>query len=124
MYERRGHHILHNRQEWTLRDDAKNLRERRTLIVPMERDLHNDIHSTCPAIPLLGYHALARTRAAFEEGRTPLQSLDNLMVAIEQSAQHPKAHALEKSLAELAVMAIDLQRPFIKEATHDRFIAA
>lgn len=46
------------------------------------------------------------------------------MSSIEQSVNHPKAHVIEKHLADLAIWAIDLQRPFIGEAVQRRrFIA-
>lgn len=116
MY-RDGHHILHNKQEWLLRPDARSLRETPTLIPRIERDAHVEIHQNCPPVPLLGYYALQRTLSMFEEGDTTIQSMDNLMKAIEHAANHPKAHIIEKHLAELAIWSIDLQRPFIAEAT-------
>ena len=110
---RDDHHILHNRQEWELRPNAKRLRQTPSLIARLERPLHDEIHRECPPVPLLGHYALERTVRLFEAGSTTLESMDNLMLAIEQSSQHPKAHDIEKHLAELAVWAIDLQRPFI-----------
>lgn len=108
-----GHHILHNKQEWTLRPDAKKLRETPTLVPRLDRVTHNEIHRYAPAVPLLGYHALQRTLSFFEEGDTTIQSVENLMRAIEHAANHPKAHIIEKHVAELAIWAIDLQRPFL-----------
>jgi hypothetical protein len=40
--------------------------------------------------------------------------MDNLMLAIEHSAG-PKTHQIERDLAELAVWAISLQKPFVEE---------
>ena len=117
MFERKGHHIVHTAKEWELRPEARRIRQTPTLIVPIERSLHEEIHHNCPAVPLLGYHALLAVNSSFEEGNTALESMDNLMLAIEKAGNHPKAHLIEKKLAELAVWAIDLQRPFITEAT-------
>src|SRR4051812_45788791 len=114
------HHVLHHRQEWTLRPEAERLRETRTLMPSIERSVHNEIHATCPPIPLLGYHALRMVNSRFEEGRTTIESMDNLMFAIETSARHPRAHPLELDLADLAIHAIDLQRPLLAEATGER----
>lgn len=122
MY-RDAHHILHNKQEWSLRPDAKTLREDPSLITSVTRAEHNEIHKNVPAVPLLGYHALQRTLAVYEPGGTNIESIDNLMKAIEHAADHPKAHIIEKHLAELAIWSIDLQRPFIAEATrHVRIV--
>lgn len=125
MFEKHGHHIIHHKAEWSLRPEAKAIRETPSLIVPMERSLHNEIHSNVPAVPLLGYHALMRTSSNFEPIRgDSLKTIENLMAAIETSASHPKAHVIEKHLADLAIWAIDLQRPFIGEAVQRRrFIA-
>lgn len=49
----------------------------------------------------------------YEPKDTPIKSVESLMLSIEQAANHPKAHIIEKHLAELAVWALDLQRPFI-----------
>lgn len=114
-----SHHVLHNKQEWSLRPDAKALREHPSLLVRLDRSEHNEIHRECPAVPLLGYHALQRTLSFYEPGHNTIQSVDNLMKAMEHAANHPKAHIIEKHLAELAIWSIDLQKPFIAEATRN-----
>lgn len=116
-----GHHIIHPRQEYSLRPEARALRENfQTLIPRIERSEHNETHANCPAIPLLGHQALLRTLAHFQEGDTTLQSMDNLMNSMEFAAKHPKAHEVEKRLAELAVWAVDLQKPYMAYATDSR----
>lgn len=110
------HHILFNRQEWSLRPDALSLRENPALIATMDRQVHNELHDHCPAVPLLGHHALLRTLNFFESSPDQLESMDNLMKSIEQASNHPKAHIIEKHLAELAVWSIDLQTPFVADA--------
>lgn len=111
-----SHHILHNRQEWSLRPEARRLRETRTLIPYIDRSVHNEIHATCPPVPALGYYALKLVESRFHEGSGTLQSMDNLMAAIEVSSRHPRSHQIERDLAQLAIQAIDLQRPIIAEA--------
>lgn len=114
--EHDGHHILHHRQEWTLRPEAAALRESPPLIVEIPRSLHNEIHKNVPPVPLLGHYALFRTLRAYNPVQgDSLASIDNLLLAIEEAARSPKSHAIEKTLAELAVEAIDLQRPYIKQ---------
>lgn len=120
MSFRDKHHVLHDRQEWTLRPQAERLREIPTLVPEMDRRDHDRIHAICPSVPLLGYHTLQIVQNRFVEGRTTLQSMDNLMAAIERSKSHPRAHQIEKDLADLAIHAIDLQRPLIAEALGER----
>jgi hypothetical protein len=109
------HHILHNRQEWELRPEARRLRGARTLMPELDRRVHDEIHAVCPPVPLLGYYALRLIEQNFEEGRNTLQSMDNLMHAIDLSAAHPKTHYIERGMADLAIQAIELQRPWIAD---------
>lgn len=109
------HHIVHYGLEWSLRPQAKQIRETPSLIPETPRDFHDYIHESVPAIPLLGYHALLHTLSRFEPTNDTIQTLDSLMTAIEYAEHHPKAHDIERDLARLAINALDLQRPFILE---------
>lgn len=117
---RDGHHILHNRQEWSLRPEASALRETPSLIPRIDREVHNEIHRVCPAVPLLGYHALLRTRSNFEPTGSTMKDIDNLQYAIEDAIQHPRSHPIERGLGDLALWAIDLQKPILKEELEGR----
>lgn len=110
------HHILHFKPEWTLRPQAKLLRDTPTLIPRIDREVHNEIHRNAPGVPPLGHYALQRIVSDFYPQRTTLATLDDLMLAIENSTRTPKAHPIEIQMAELAVQALDIQRPFLREA--------
>lgn len=110
------HHPIHNKQEWTLRPEAEYIREHPTLLFPMEVPLHNELHGNCPAVPLLGVYALKHIARNWEPDRDKLQSLGNLQAAIEQAGEHPRAHPIEKQLGDLAIHAIDLQKPYLRES--------
>lgn len=116
---RDNHHILHDRVSWTSRPEAKALREDRSLIVKLDRSEHNEIHRHTVAVPLLGYRALVRTRREYEAGNTPLESIENLMAAIEVAQKHPRAHPIERELAGLAIWSLDLVRPFVAEKRYE-----
>lgn len=114
------HHILFDRVAWTQRPESKVLRRSESLIVTLDRDTHNELHKHCPSIPALGFYALQRVNRDFEPVyNDKLASVDNLMLAIEESAKHPKTHEIERRLAGLAVWALDLQRPFIVESRYE-----
>jgi len=106
-------HLLWTESHWSSTPDAQALRTTPSLIVELDRDDHEEKHRTVPPVPLLGHYAIRRTLNVYEPGRNPVESLDNLLSAIEQSANHPKAHIIEKHLAELAIWALDLQHPFV-----------
>lgn len=115
MERRDVHHLLFPRQEWSLRPDAKRLRETQGLTVRIDRSLHDEIHRECPPIPLLGFYALQRTIREFYPARDPVASIDNLAEAIDIATRHPRAHRIEQDLAQLTIQAIMLERPFVAD---------
>lgn len=110
-----SHHILFNRQEWTLRQDSERLRETKSLKPLMDRQVHNELHRNCPPVPALGHIALFRVARDFQPSNDTFESMDSLMLSIESAARSPKAHLIERELAALTVRAIDLQRPYIED---------
>jgi len=110
------HHPIHDRQEWTLRPEAEYIREHPTLIFPMEVPLHSHLHNVCPSIPLLGVHALKFIVREWEPDTDKLVSLENLQTTIAAAGNHHKAHPVERQLGDLAIHAIDLQKPFLRES--------
>lgn len=51
----------------------------------------------------------------FYRGRTHLDTIDNLLFALESVEGHPRLSDLDKALAGIALQAVDIQRPFIVE---------
>ena len=109
------HHVLFNKREWESRPQYKELRQNPGLIVPMDRDIHNELHRSLAHVPVLGYHAIMAVNKEFYRGRTHLETLDNLMFAIESLENHPRLPDLDKSLANIALQSLDIQKPFIIE---------
>lgn len=110
-----NHHVLHEAWAWDSFKAAKQLRDVRSLIPRIPRDIHTDLHEACPHVPILGAHALLGVQRHFEPTGFVLDDMDGLMSAIEKASRNPRAHMLERDLAGLAIEAIELQRPFIKE---------
>lgn len=109
------HHILYHAKEWSLRPYAKSMRETPSLIPNMDRLVHEELHMNCPPVPLLGYYALEKTRSNFNPTGNTLDDMDGLMSAMEKSTRWERFHPLERELAGLAIEAIELQRPWVKE---------
>lgn len=109
------HHVLFNKREWESRPQYKSLRENPGLIIPMDREVHNELHRADSLVPLLGYYGIMAVQREFYRGRTHLETVDNLMFAIEKSKDNPRKSNIEKGLAELALQSLDIQRPFIIE---------
>lgn len=109
------HHVLYNKREWESRPQYKELRQNPGLIVPMDREIHNDLHRSVPFVPVMGYHGIMAVIREFHRGRTHLDTIDNLMFATEESIKNPKMSDLEKALSGLALESLEMQRPFIVE---------
>lgn len=108
------HHILHSRKAWTCREEAHALRERPELMPRIDRDVHEELHRVAPEVPLLGYHALAAVNRLYVPGDDTMGSVDNLMSAIEQAANHRRSHRVERAVAAAAIEALDIQRAILR----------
>ena len=109
------HHVLHARRHWNSTEEAQYLRRIPQLIPPIEQEWHSELHKNCPAVPLLGYHTLKRVAADFLPQRMPLDSIADLLIAIDTASRHHKVHPIERELAGLAIEAIELQIPYIEQ---------
>lgn len=114
------HHILHARQEWSLRPEAAALRETPQLIPLIDRDVHDEIHRLAPTVPLLSYHVMKNTVARFEPQPTTVETMDDLMLCIDRAARHPRAHRIERALAHIAIEALEIQRTVLIGNVYER----
>lgn len=119
MSERRNnrHHVLHEEWTWNANKWAHDLRVTPSLVVTMPTEIHRELHAACPHVPILGSYALQAVNRLFvpSHNRDTLKDMDSLQVAIDKASKSPRAHMLERDLAGLAIEAIDLQKPFIRE---------
>lgn len=44
-----------------------------------------------------------------------MQTMDEVCYAIDKAAEHPSVHPIERGVAELAIQAVQIQKPFIEE---------
>lgn len=107
------HHVLFNKREWESRPQYRELRENAGLIIPMDREVHNELHRAVSQVPVLGYYGIMAVHREFYRGRTHLQTMDNLMFALETASEHNRLSDLDRSLASIALQAVEVQRPFI-----------
>lgn len=118
--EKDAHHILHYRQEWCLRPESKKLRLTPSLVPIIGRTaVHDVLHRECGPVPVPELHMLQIIHNEFDPTSNTLTSMDRLMMAIEKACKYPRCHELDRQLGQLTLAAIDLQRPYIKEALKD-----
>ncbi len=89
------------------------MRSNSGLIIPIDRDAHNELHRSVSQVPVLGYYGILAVQREFYRGRTHLDTVDNLLFALEKSSENEKLSDMDKALASLALQAVDTQRPFI-----------
>jgi len=109
------HHVLFNRREWESRPQYKELRSNAGLIIPIDRDVHNELHRSVSQVPVLGFYAIMAVQKEFYRGRTHLDTVDNLLYALEKTSEHSRLSEIDRGLASLALQAVEIQKPFIVE---------
>ena len=118
------HHTLFNRYAWSANKDLESLREDRRLIVPLHPDTHRELHQEVSHVPPVSYHMARRALRNFSEFEddTYLHNLENLQWSIEEAMHHPRADRIEREVGELAVYALELQKPFVDESLPTRLL--
>ena len=111
--QRDVHHIIHTRNMWSIYKQGAQIRNTPSLLIRMDRSDHNEIHDNCPAIPVPSYHVLAKVAGIFIPTRDTLQTVDNLMFAVDEALKHPKCREIERGLGQLTIQALEEQRPYL-----------
>lgn len=111
-----GHHVLFTRAAWSSSDVGKDLRQNRWLIPPITVESHQELHKAIEMVPVMDPITMARVRRSYEPmpGQF-LESMVRLVMATDEAINHPKASEFQKQLGELAIYAVELQMPIIKE---------
>lgn len=85
------------------------------LIARMGADYHKGLHAAVPGVPILDIFAQQRVANIYKPTGNILDNMEEFMRAVEKAMASPKAHSIERQIACLAIHAVDLQRPFIRE---------
>ena len=118
MAEFNNHHTQFYKAIHESQNDLRRLRRDPRLIVSIETGAHNELHRNVAMVPPLPMHMAGRALANFWEygdAGDPIDNLQNYMRSIEKAAKHPKAKELEKTIAETAVWACEMQIPWIQQ---------
>ena len=82
----------------------------------MYRDPHDALHDAVPYVPTLGRHLMALVNRDLLVVRGDyIRSIESLMFEIEDKTKDRRVSELEAGVANLAVHALELQLPFIRE---------
>lgn len=113
-----NHHIIHHGRQWESGEDTKFIRRRSGLIVPMEDDLHRELHRNVPGVPLLDIFMARRVRSimARERMSNPIDAVDTFCFVVEEAMEHVRTFDTERSVGKAAIEAVRMQLPYIREA--------
>lgn len=110
------HHILFPKSAWRSNGTARSLRQIGSLIPLLDNEVHSELHRDIPLAPLLGINTLYHVMYNLDiRGKHPLDAVDRLILAIEETKNSPKAKPLENDLADLTVRSLVEQRPYIQQ---------
>lgn len=115
LMEVNKHHILHYGEYWIANKNNRKIRQSLGMMALMEINAHRALHAACPAPPPLDPFTAQRTARLYVPHPNPLIGVDNFRFAVEQAIRQPRTHDIESQTAMLAIEAVTLQLPFIRE---------
>ena len=108
------HHVLYQRRQWNSRTDSAALRQSTGLIIPMDCDVHKELHRQAwEGVSVLGVQAVRQVMNEIDKKDNYLDVIDNVLYLIDKT---------NDPVADFAIHAIERQLPFIKEGITRRYI--
>lgn len=111
----RPHHILFTKRTWRSQGDTSALRSNPSLIVPMYDNPHAALHREVFTVPLLDHRTANIVNRDYRPAGNYIASMNRLMSVIDEVGRDPRCGQIERDLGQLAIQAIEIQIPFIKE---------
>lgn len=109
------HHVLYESAVWRSRDDTRTLRNKPGLIIPLDIDVHRDLHRNITSVPVPDRYMAARVLRTFKPARHILDTMDILCHSFYEATEHPRATKLEQELGHLIISSIEAQREYIAQ---------
>lgn len=95
---------------------TKDIRRNQWLMPPLNDIGHSALHNAVILVPPLDRFTAGRVLTDFTPHRGDyMGSIYELMDSIEEAARHPRVRSIEAENAQVAIHALELQIPFIKE---------
>jgi hypothetical protein len=110
------HHMLFQSSPWESQPDLLALRSNPELIPAIPPDEHDAVHIYVSHVPVLSAALAASVRKNYRLlGRpdTYLHAAENFQRAVETSMNYRRFDSIERSVGELAIHAIDLQKDIV-----------
>lgn len=110
------HHVMFPKALHNAQNPSKEIRNNRWLIVPLDHEVHNELHRNIGIVPVMGW--LMETRLAKDYYPHPgdyVKSVEGLAMDLENIVGCPNVPRLEKDLGILVVRSLYMQLPYIRQ---------
>ena len=119
-----GESLILSENKSCITEIGKELREQGSLIVPMNRLDHEELHKETVPMPALGYEAVKAvlidyTNKVKDPTIHPSKAIEKLQLSIEHIPSKFLSEE-ERILAEICLESLDIQRPLIAESVNSR----
>lgn len=112
------HHVLFYRRAWESNPCGKQLRRQDSLIVPMKKRIHEELHNDVLGVPLLHPHlaqlVLSQFKSRRKEDDDHIKSIGHLMDALSVVNKSELLVDRDRVLGRITLEAIEAQIPYIK----------
>ena len=119
------HHFMFPASLHEAQSASRELRQMSRSTGYLDHDSHVELHQSISGVPVLSHYvalgALKHVRDSFIPDN-PVERIEDLQRAIEVSMRQPRADRIEREIAELAVYALDIQKPFFDDALPTRLV--
>jgi hypothetical protein len=102
-------------EAWLLSSELRALRGHPQNVHTMYRDRHEALHDNVSHVPLLSKMMALRTLATLDslpEAADAIGAINNLQQAIDRAKKSKYSDSIERGIANVAIIALDMQREF------------
>lgn len=117
------HHLLWPKKLHEIQAPNRELRQLNTSMGYLDHDSHTALHQAISGVPVFSYQiALGALKHldTLNYTENPIERLEQLQTSLEVSMLQPRADRIERELSELAIYALELQKPFFDKSLPTR----
>jgi hypothetical protein len=111
-----GHHIMFPKVLHNAQVPSKEIRNNKWLIVPLDHEVHNELHRNIGIVPVMGWLMETRIQSNFyPQPGDYYHSVERLAHSVFEVMKQPATPYLEKQLGELIIYSLESQLEYINK---------
>lgn len=112
----RPHHIMFTDATHSSQESSNKVKGNQWLKPPLYDEPHAALHEAIPTVPVLDHITAQYVEREFEPiPGNYFRTVDSLLFAMQAAKNHYRHNTIQYHLTGLAMMAIDMQRPYVQE---------